>query len=307
MDEIITENINPNTIDIDMVSTQDMLRIINNEDLTVAQAVGKTIPQIAQGVDIIVKNFLDKGRLIYVGAGTSGRLGVLDASECPPTFSTSPDMVKGIIAGGDRALREAIEGAEDSEKLAMKDFDDLDICSNDTIVGISASGNAKYIVRFLQIAQLKKCKTIAVTSNPKAKMGEFADCFICVETGAEVISGSTRMKAGTAQKMVLNMLSTGAMIKIGKTYHNLMIDVKPTNEKLRHRATSIVSQITGMKEQYAKKVLEDFDYKIKHTVLNILYGFTYKEAEEKLLKHNGVLRRVIEEVNTKKNNRPTGA
>ncbi len=292
-EETATELINKNTVNIDMVGTYDILTMINQEDMKVASAVQKCIPEIAQAVDIIVKNFLDGGRLFYVGAGTSGRLGVLDASECPPTFSVTPDMVQGIIAGGDRALREAIEGAEDSEELAATDFKNKDICSNDTIVGISASGNAKYVVKFLEIAKIKKCKTVAVTSNPDAKMKDFADCFICVETGAEAISGSTRMKAGTAQKMILNMLSTASMVKIGKTYHNLMIDVKPTNDKLKRRAVTIVSEICGCRPATARNVLETNGYKTKHAVLFILYGLSFDEADMLLKENNGVLRKIF--------------
>lgn len=292
-EETATELINKNTVNIDMVGTYDILTMINQEDMKVASAVQKCIPEIAQAVDIIVKNFLDGGRLFYVGAGTSGRLGVLDASECPPTFSVNPDMVQGIIAGGDRALREAIEGAEDSEDLAATDFKNKDICSNDTIVGISASGNAKYVVKFLEIAKIKKCKTVAITSNPDAKMKDFADCFICVETGAEAISGSTRMKAGTAQKMILNMLSTASMVKIGKTYHNLMIDVKPTNDKLKRRAVTIVSEICGCRPATARNVLETNGYKTKHAVLFILYGLSYEEADLLLKENNGVLRKIF--------------
>lgn len=291
--ETATEHINRNTVNIDMVGTYDMLTMINNEDMTVAAAVQKCIPDIAKAVDMIVANFLDGGRLIYVGAGTSGRLGVLDASECPPTFSVSKDMVKGIIAGGDRALKEAIEGAEDSEELAAADFKDNDICSTDTIVGISASGNPKYVIKFLEIAKIKKCKTVAVTSNPDAKMKDFADCFICVETGAEAISGSTRMKAGTAQKMILNMLSTASMVKIGKTYHNLMIDVKPTNDKLKRRAVTIVSEICGCRPATARNVLETNGYKTKHAVLFILYGLSFEEADLLLKENNGVLRKIF--------------
>ena len=292
-EETATELINKNTVNIDMVGTYDILTMINQEDMKVASAVQKCIPEISQAVDIIVKNFLDGGRLFYVGAGTSGRLGVLDASECPPTFSVNPDMVQGIIAGGDRALREAIEGAEDSEELAATDFKNKDICSNDTIVGISASGNAKYVVKFLEIAKIKKCKTVAITSNPDAKMKDFADCFICVETGAEAISGSTRMKAGTAQKMILNMLSTASMVKIGKTYHNLMIDVKPTNDKLKRRAVTIVSEICGCRPATARNVLETNGYKTKHAVLFILYGLSFDEADMLLKENNGVLRKIF--------------
>lgn len=293
-DETATELINHDTMNIDLVGTEDMLIMLNNEDMKVAVAVKKCIPQITKAVDIIVRNFLHAGRLFYVGTGTSGRLGVLDASECPPTFSTPPDMIQGIIAGGDRALREAIEGAEDSEEMALEDFDEYDICNNDTIVGISASGNAKYVCKFLQVAKIKKCKTIVITSNPNAKMKEYADCFICVETGAEAISGSTRLKAGTAQKMILNMLSTGSMIKIGKTYHNLMIDVKPTNNKLKRRAVTIVSEICGCKERTAQNVLDTNGYKIKHAILFILYGLDFDEADKLLRENNGVLRRIFE-------------
>lgn len=292
-EETATELINRNTVNIDMVGTYDMLAMINYEDMKVAAAVKKSIPEIAQAVDMIVKNFLDGGRLFYVGAGTSGRLGVLDASECPPTFSVSHDMVQGVIAGGDRALKEAIEGAEDSEELAAIDFKNKDICSNDTIVGISASGNAKYVVKFMEIAKIKKCKTVAVTSNPEAAMKKAADCFICVETGAEAISGSTRMKAGTAQKMILNMLSTASMVKIGKTYHNLMIDVKPTNAKLKRRAITIVSEICDCKPSQAREVLESNGYKIKHAVLYILHDLKFEEADKLLKENNGVLRRIL--------------
>lgn len=293
-DDASTEHINRDTFNIDIVGTHDILTMINNEDMKVALAVKKAIPQIAKGVDIIVRNFLQGGRLFYVGAGTSGRLGVLDASECPPTFNVAPDMVQGVIAGGIRALKEAVEGAEDSEEMALEDFEDCDICDTDTIVGISASGNPKYVIKFLQVAKLRKCKTIVVTSNPKAKMKDYADCFICVETGAEAISGSTRMKAGTAQKMVLNMLSTASMVKIGKTYHNLMIDVTPTNEKLKRRAVTIVTEICGCKEATARNVLESNGYKTKHAVLYILYGLDYEEADKLLKQHQGVLRRIFE-------------
>ena len=292
--ETATEHINRDTFNIDLVGTYDMLVMINNEDMKVAEAVKKCIPQIAKAVDIIVRNFLHGGRLFYVGAGTSGRLGVLDASECPPTFSVPPDMVQGIIAGGDRALREAIEGAEDSEEMALYDFDKYDICNTDTVVGISASGNAKYVCKFLQVAKIKKCKTVVITSNPDAKLKEYADCFICAETGAEAISGSTRMKAGTAQKMILNMLSTAAMVKIGKTYHNLMIDVKPTNSKLKRRAVTIVSEICGCREMTARNVLESNGYNTKHAVLFILYGLSFEEADNLLKQNQGVLRRIFE-------------
>ena len=227
MSEIITEYRNENTKNIDLLSTIDIVRKINEEDKLVALAVEDETPNIAQAVDIIAKQFLKGGKLYYFGAGTSGRLGVLDASECPPTFGVSSDMVQGIIAGGDRAIKHAVEGAEDNFELGKKDAEiltDKDVC-----VAISASGNPKYLLGVLEKAEENGCKTIALTCNSKAAILEEAGHGICVEVGPEVIAGSSRMKAGTAQKMVLNMLTTGAMIKIGKTYENYMIDLMPTN------------------------------------------------------------------------------
>lgn len=291
---IPTENINENTKNIDISSTLEMVEMINNEDKKAALAVQSALKEIALAVDIISANFLSGGRLLYFGAGTSGRLGVLDASECPPTFSTNSDMVQGIIAGGERAIRFAVEGAEDSDELAQKDFEVLDINENDTVVSISASGNARYVVQILELGQKIGCKTIAVTSNPNAKMKEHADCFICAQTGSEAVSGSTRMKAGTAQKMILNMLSTASMVKIGKTYENFMIDLKPTNEKLKKRAVSIVSKITECSEQKALNVLDDCGYRVKEAILNIKYNVSVLDAERLLVEHKGVLRKVFE-------------
>ncbi len=293
---IITEKTNLNTVNIDSSSTLDIVKMINNEDLTVALKVQEKLSDIARAVDIISENFLNGGRLFYFGAGTSGRLGVLDASECPPTFSSAPEMVQGIIAGGDGALRYAIEGAEDSVELAKDDFLKSNITSKDTVVSISASGNANYVVEVLRLAKELGTKTIALTCNPNAKMSNFADVNICIETGAEAITGSTRMKAGTAQKMVLNMLTTSAMVKIGKVYKNLMIDVKPTNIKLKNRAARIVSQIAECDEIIAKKMLENNGYKIKEAVLQIKFGFDLQKADEILKKHNGILTLAISSV-----------
>ncbi len=290
---IETEKINKNTENIDLVPTIEMVKMINDEDLQVAQAVNKCLDKVADAVDIIAGNFSSGGRLFYFGAGTSGRLGVLDASECPPTFSSPSSMVNGIIAGGDRALRFAIEGAEDSEELACKDLAECSLCVNDTVVAVSASGNAKYVVKVLKEAKNIGCKTIGVCCNPLASMKEYADVFICAQTGAEVISGSTRMKAGTAQKMILNMLTTASMIKIGKTFHNLMIDVNPTNQKLKRRAVLIVCEICGCSQSVAKDVLENNNYKIKHAVLNVKYGLDFDAADRLLAQYNGVLRKVF--------------
>lgn len=292
-DLIITEKTNPNTLNIDVASSLEIARMINEEDKKVAEKISENLTSIAKAIDIISENFLKGGRLLYFGAGTSGRLGVLDASECPPTFNSPNEMVQGIIAGGDRALRFAIEGAEDSCELARKDFEKLNITEKDTVVSISASGNANYVIEVLKLAQEKNAKTIALTCNPMAKIAKIADVVICIETGAEVITGSTRMKAGTAQKMVLNMLTTGAMIKIGKVYKNFMIDVKPTNIKLKDRAQRIVSEIVHCSQKEAKAVLEENEYKIKEAILQIKYSLTYDDAKLILSKYNGVLSRIF--------------
>lgn len=291
-----TEKLNKNTENIDTATTLDVVKMINNEDFNAVNAVQKCLPEISKAVDIIVENFNNGGRLIYFGAGTSGRLGVLDASECPPTFSTPETMVVGVIAGGDHALRHAIEGAEDKPEFAKEDFDNLNINENDTVVAISASGNAAYVVEVLKLAKEKNCKTIAVTSNKNALTKEFADIFICAETGAEAISGSTRMKAGTAQKLILNMLTTASMVKIGKVYKNYMIDVKPTNDKLKKRAVKITASIAEVDEQKAQEVLSANGYKIKHAILNLKYGLSEDEAERLIKENNGVLRKIFEKL-----------
>lgn len=291
-----TENLNKNTENIDTATTLDVVKMINNEDFNAVNAVQKCLPEISKAVDIIVENFNNDGRLIYFGAGTSGRLGVLDASECPPTFSTPETMVVGVIAGGDHALRHAIEGAEDKPDFAKEDFDKLNIDKKDTVVAISASGNAAYVVEVLKLAKEKNCKTIAVTSNKNALTKEFADIFICAETGAEAISGSTRMKAGTAQKLILNILTTASMVKIGKVYKNYMIDVKPTNDKLKKRAVKITASIAEVDEQKAQEVLSANGYKIKHAILNLKYGLSEDKAERLIKENNGVLRKIFEKL-----------
>lgn len=295
-DLIITEKTNPNTLNIDVASSLEIARMINEEDKKVAAKISENLTSIAKAIDIISENFLKGGRLLYFGAGTSGRLGVLDASECPPTFNSPNDMVQGIIAGGDGALRFAIEGAEDSCELARKDFEKLNITEKDTVVSISASGNANYVIEVLKLAKEKKAKTIALTCNPMANISKIANVVICIETGAEVITGSTRMKAGTAQKMVLNMLTTGAMIKIGKVYKNFMIDVKPTNIKLKDRAQRIVSEIANCSQDEAKAVLESNEYKVKEAILQIKYSISYEKAKTLLDKFNGVLGKVFSDL-----------
>ena len=291
MSDIITEFRNENTKDIDLLSTIDIVRKINEEDQIVARAVEDESANIARAIDIIAKQFLVGGKLYYFGAGTSGRLGVLDASECPPTFGASFDMVQGIIAGGDSALRISVEGAEDNFNLGAEDAQIL--TENDVCVAISASGNPKYLLGVLSEAEKIGCKTIALTCNHKAAILEEVGLGICVEVGPEVIAGSSRMKAGTAQKMVLNMLTTGAMIKIGKTYENFMIDLMPTNEKLKDRAIRIVSEIAEVSASTALKTLLECDWKVKIAILMLQCKLSQEDAKEALRKNCGVLRRAL--------------
>lgn len=291
MTEAITEYRNENTKDIDLLSTIDMVRKMNEEDQIVAKVVGDESPNIAMAIDIIAKSFLKGGRLFYFGAGTSGRLGILDASECPPTFSVDPSMVQGIIAGGPKAILHAAEGAEDNFDEGKKDANiltDKDVC-----VVISASGNPKYLLGVLEKADEIGAATIAITCNSKGKIAEEAGHVICAEVGPEVIAGSSRLKAGTAQKMILNMLSTGSMIKIGKTYENFMIDLKAVNEKLKDRAIRIVSQIAGVTNGEALASLLKCNWEIKTAIVMNQLKVDTDEARLELKKHGGVLRKII--------------
>lgn len=293
MQKIITENRNENTKDIDIISTLDVVKKINDEDKLVALAVEKETENIAKAVDIIVDSFLKNKKLYYFGAGTSGRLGVLDASECPPTFGVDNSMVIGIIAGGDSALRNAIEGAEDDFELGYNNSKVLD--KDDTAVLISASGNPNYLLGVAKGAKEKQAKIVALTCNKQAKIINEADVSIVPVVGAEAITGSSRMKAGTAQKMVLNMLTTASMVKIGKTYENYMIDVKATNIKLKKRAVQIVVDLTDIDENKAGEILKNNNWKVKNAVLMIKKGIDFKTSEEILNKHNGILRKALNE------------
>lgn len=293
MAEIITEYRNENTKNIDLVPTIEMVRMMNEEDKIVAKAVEYESENIAKAIDTVARQFLLGGHLIYFGAGTSGRLGVLDASECPPTFSVEPDMVQGIIAGGYDALRIAIEGAEDNFEAGYEDAKILD--KDDVAVVISASGNPKYLLGVLKYADEIGCRTIGITCNSKAKIAEEVGTLICVEVGPEVIAGSSRLKAGTAQKMVLNMITTGSMIKIGKTYENFMIDLKATNEKLKDRAIRIVSQIAKVDNATAFEKLSKCDWRIKTAIVSLTKNVSVEEADKELKSYCGVLRRVLKE------------
>lgn len=289
----LTERSNPATKDIDLMDSYEIAKTINNEDKKVALAVEKTLPQIGQAIELVAQAFLQGGRLAYFGAGTSGRLGVLDASECWPTFGVEHGLVCGFIAGGDRALRFSVENAEDSAELALQDLKTFAPKPQDIIVGISAGGGPRYVLTILEGAQKLGCKTIGISSNPEAKLQKFSDIFINPVVGEEAITGSSRMKSGTAQKMILNMLSTGAMIRIGKTYENYMIDVRMMNEKLIDRGCRIVAEIAKISYEDAQKYIEKSGHKVKTACVMALKNCNKEEAEALLAAQNGILRKVI--------------
>ena len=294
-DIISTEAMNPATADIDLVSTETVLQLINEQDSKVSQAVAAAIPEIAKVVERILEAFRTGHRLLYFGAGTSGRLAILDAAECPPTFGVSPSMVCGFIAGGQAAMTQAVEGAEDNKEAGRTDLlDTANAKPGDVVVGISASGNAPYIAGVLEAARERSIFTAALTCNPEASILEWADVGMVVPVGPEVIAGSTRLKAGTAQKLVLNMLTTASMVGIGKTYGNLMVDVQPTNRKLRIRACRLVSALAHVDEQTAQSLLEQSGYQVKVAVVMAKLHCDRSSAEAELMKVQGKLRRVLE-------------
>lgn len=295
LDKLPTEQRNPNTGCIDRLPTLEMVRLINDEDKKVAFAVERELPRIAEAVDAIYEALKAGGRLIYCGCGTSGRLGILDAVECPPTYSTEPDMVQGVIAGGESALFKAVEGAEDSFEGGREDMEAAGLRKSDILVGIAASGRTPYVLGAMAYAKELGCVTVAVTCNKRSEMNEAADINIGVEPGPEVITGSTRMKSGTAQKMVLNMLSTGAMIRLGKVYGNLMVDVKPTNEKLVRRAISIAATAAEVTEDEARDALEQCGYSAKTAIIMLVKGLTADEAAKRLDENGGIVARALEE------------
>lgn len=292
---MLTEQQNPRSMNIDRRSTLEILEIINDEDATVATAVRKVLPAIAQAVDVIAARFQQGGRLIYVGAGTSGRLGVLDAVECVPTFSAPPEMVQGLIAGGTGALIRAVEGAEDDKDGGWRDLMALDVNARDAVVGIAASGNTPYVVGALQCANEIGAATIGVTCNSPASVLDTAEIAIPVLVGPEVITGSTRLKAGTAQKMVLNMLSTASMIRLGKVYGNLMVDVMVTNRKLAERARRIVCQVADVAYEEADHFLTLTGNEVKPAIVMALLGVDATEARALLANAQGRLSAVIPE------------
>ena len=286
---LITEQRNPNSMHVDSLSALDIVQLMNEEDKQVPLAIEKCLPQIAQAVECIVAAFQQGGRLVYIGAGTSGRLGVLDASECPPTFGVSPEMVKGIIAGGERALRHPIEGAEDSKAQAVVDLQTIQFSSKDVLVGIAASGRTPYVIGALEYAKSLGSVTVSIASNPNSAMANIVDIAIDTVVGPEVLTGSSRLKSGTAQKLVLNMLTTASMILMGKCYQNLMVDVQASNEKLKARAIRIVMQATDCEKALAEETLKLADQNAKLAIMMILSGLDRAQAEALLEKHQGKL------------------
>lgn len=296
LDKLTTESRNKDTLNIDKVSTLEMVKIINNEDKKVALAVESELPQIAEAIDGIVERINRGGRLIYIGAGTSGRLGILDASECPPTYGVSEELVQGIIAGGKEAIFRAKEGAEDSKELAVEDLKNKSLSENDIVVGLAASGRTPYVIGGLEYANIIGALTISVTCNGNSEVSKVAQISIAPVVGAEVVTGSTRLKSGTAQKLVLNMLSTGTMIKLGKVYGNLMVDVKATNEKLVERAKRIVCEATGVEKVQAEKLLTETNFDVKLAIFMILSGLNINEARKKLSQSKGYIAKAMETI-----------
>jgi len=293
MELTLTEERNPLTTNIDTLPTLDMLTLINREDQKVAFAVHTELPNIAVAVDAITSRIQRGGRLIYIGAGTSGRLGVLDASECPPTFGTPPELVVGLIAGGDVALTDSIEGAEDDQDGGAREIVELNVSENDCVVSIAASGRTPYAIGGLEEAKKRGALTVSIACNRPSPLEELAEIGIAPIVGSEVLSGSTRLKAGTAQKMVLNMISTGVMIRLGKTYSNLMVDVQPTNIKLRQRARRIVAEAAGLTLEQAARILQACDGEVKTAIVAVLANVSPEVAQQRLRETGGFVRKAI--------------
>jgi N-acetylmuramic acid 6-phosphate etherase len=290
----ITEETNPNTKGIDRRSTLEIVRLINQEDKTVAEAVWQVLDFVAKAVDLIAGRLGSGGRLIYVGTGTSGRLGVLDASECPPTFGVSADLVRGVIAGGYDALHRSVEAAEDDPEQAVSDLQSLSVSGHDVVVGISASGNTPYTLGAVEYATKVGAATISITCNPNSRMAAAADVSIAPVVGPEAIAGSSRMKAGTAQKMILNMLSTATMIKLGLVYGNLMANLRATNDKLRRRARAILAEETGISADESLRVFEAAGEDLRVALLMIRSSLSRSDAERLLESHGGSVSRALD-------------
>jgi N-acetylmuramic acid 6-phosphate etherase len=300
-DRLLTEQANPRTADIDTLSTKQVLRLINDEDKTVAFAVEQALEQITIAVDAITAAFTRGGRLIYIGAGTSGRLAILDAAECPPTFGTPPGQIIGLIAGGEKAIIQAVEGAEDDTSAIVEQLQAIELTAQDVLVGIAASGRTPYVIAGLEYASRLGAYTIAVSCTQDSAIGGIAKLAITLLVGPEVITGSTRLKAGTATKMVLNMLTTASMVRLGKVYGNFMVDVRPTNEKLLERAKRIVCEVTGETREQAARALEQAGQNPKLAIVMLSRSCSAEEAKDYLAANGGFIRKAINQAEKENN------
>ncbi|RPF47293.1 N-acetylmuramic acid 6-phosphate etherase [Hydrogenoanaerobacterium saccharovorans] len=292
--KMTTETRNERTTDLDMMSPLEIVTVMNEEDAKIPLAIKEVLPQIAQAVQWVTNSLRAGGRLIYMGAGTSGRLGVLDAVECPPTFGVSPDLIVGLIAGGESAFVKAVEGAEDSRTMGVDDLKNLNLCPKDVVIGIAASGRTPYVIAGLEYAKSLGCHTVAIACNCGSAIGKAAELAIEPVVGPEVLTGSTRLKAGTAQKMVLNMISTASMVGIGKAYQNLMVDVMQTNEKLQVRAQNILMEATDVNRETAKNLLKQAGGSVKLAVVMALLGCDAEQAQDKLNGTQGHVRGALQ-------------
>jgi N-acetylmuramic acid 6-phosphate etherase len=290
---LATETSNEKTKELDLLSTHDLIQTLHVENHTVADAVGAALPEIIKVVDVVAERLANGGRLFYVGAGTSGRIGVLDASECPPTFGVEKDMVQGIIAGGRDALTTSLEGVEDKKESGGRDLGGRRVTAKDVVIAIAASGRTPYAIGALEVARKIGAFTVAVVNVPQAEMAEYADVTIVAATGSEALAGSTRLKAGTAQKMILNLISTGVMVKLGKVYGNLMVDVRATNEKLRNRAARIVMAVADVDYPKAEQALEESEWSAKTAIVMLKLGLSVDQATERLFGANDNLRTAL--------------
>ena len=292
--KLVTETRNPNTMDLDQMTPLELVSVMNQEDLNVVAGVKEVLPQVAQVIEWAVSSLEAGGRIVYFGAGTSGRLGVLDAVECPPTFGVSPDVVVGLIAGGEKAFVRAVEGAEDSLELCEEEFKKIGLNKNDIAIGIAASGRTPYVIGGLRYARSLGCKTVAIACNKGSEVGKEAELAIEPSCGPEVLTGSTRLKSGTAQKMILNMISTGSMVGVGKAYQNLMVDVQQTNKKLVVRAQNITMAATGCTREEAAQALEQADGNAKLAIVMLLTQMPVEEAKAKLEAAHGHVRGALQ-------------
>ena len=292
--KLVTETRNPNTMELDQMTPLELVSVMNQEDLNVVTGVKEVLPQVAQAIEWAVSSLEAGGRIVYFGAGTSGRLGVLDAVECPPTFGVSPDVVVGLIAGGEKAFVRAVEGAEDSLELCEEELKKIGLNKNDIAIGIAASGRTPYVIGGLCYARSLGCKTVAIACNKGSEVGKEAELAIEPSCGPEVLTGSTRLKAGTAQKMILNMISTGSMVGVGKAYQNLMVDVQQTNKKLVVRAQNITMAATGCTREEAARALEQADGNAKLAIVMLLTQMPVEEAKAKLEAAHGHVRGALQ-------------